>query len=50
MANKAPKGKGSRVKLRDFFIENVGKILDSDTLREVAGTSEWARRVRELRN
>jgi hypothetical protein len=44
------KGKGSRAKLRDYFIANVGKILDSDTLREVAGTSEWARRVRELRN
>jgi hypothetical protein len=28
----------------------MGKILDSDTLREIAGTSEWARRVRELRN
>src|SRR5690606_22318552 len=25
-------------------------VLDSDTLREVAGISEWARRVRELRN
>lgn len=50
MANKAPKGKGSRAKLRDFFIENVSKVLDSDTLREVAETSEWARRVRELRN
>jgi len=36
--------------LREFFTENVGKVLDSDTLREVAGTSEWARRVRELRN
>lgn len=50
MANKAPKGKGSRAKLRDFFSENAGVILNSDTLREVAGTSEWARRVRELRN
>jgi len=28
----------------------VGEILDSKTLGEVAGTSEWARRVRELRN
>ena len=46
----SPKGKGSRAKLREFFVENVGKVLDSDTLREVAGTSEWARRVRELRN
>lgn len=50
MENKTPKRKGSRIKLRDFFVENVGKILDSDVLREVAGTSEWARRVRELRN
>jgi hypothetical protein len=45
-----PRGKGSRAKLRDFFIENVGEILDSDTLRKVAGASEWGRRVRELRN
>lgn len=50
MGDKSPRGKGSRAKLREFFIANVGKILDSDTLREVAGTSEWARRVRELRN
>lgn len=49
MPNK-PRQKGSRSKLREFFIENVGKVLDSETLREVAGVSEWARRVRELRN
>ena len=41
---------GARVKLRNYFLENVGIILDSDMLREVAGISEWARRVRELRN
>jgi 5-methylcytosine-specific restriction endonuclease McrA len=28
----------------------VGEVLESDALREVAGVSEWARRVRELRN
>lgn len=50
MADKSPRGKGSRAKLREFFIANVGKVIGSDTLREVAGTSEWARRVRELRN
>lgn len=50
MADRLPRGKGSRAKLREFFVANVGKILGSDTLREVAGTSEWARRVRELRN
>ncbi len=50
MSKKAPKKIGSRAKLRDYFNKNVGKILNSDTLREVAGTSEWGRRVRELRN
>ena len=50
MSNKAPKSKGSRAKLREYFIKNVGKILNSDTLSKVAGTSEWGRRVRELRN
>jgi len=50
MEYKIPRRKGSRTKLREYFIANVDKILDSDTLREVAGTSEWGRRVRELRN
>jgi len=50
MNKKAPRGQGSRTKLRDYFIENLGIVLDSDTLREIAGTSEWGRRVRELRN
>jgi len=46
----APKRKGSRAKLREFFLENVGQILSSDVLSKVGGTSEWGRRVRELRN
>jgi hypothetical protein len=41
---------GSRTRLRQYFLQHVGVVLDSDTLRQVAGTSEWARRVRELRN
>ncbi len=44
------KRKGARAKLREYFIANVGKILGSDELREIAGISEWARRVRELRS
>jgi hypothetical protein len=44
------KKQGARSKLRDYFHEHVGEVLDSDTLRDVAGTSEWARRVRELRD
>ncbi|MEO7924308.1 MAG: HNH endonuclease [Chitinophagaceae bacterium] len=50
MSKPALKGKGSRAKLREHFIKNVGKILNSNSLRKVAGTSEWGRRVRELRN
>ena len=43
-------GAGARDKLREYFLKHIGKVLDSDTLREIAGISEWARRVRELRN
>jgi hypothetical protein len=43
--------KGARAKLRSYFLANIGQILDSDALREASGgISEWARRVRELRN
>ncbi|MFQ5445762.1 MAG: HNH endonuclease [Saprospiraceae bacterium] len=44
------KRKGARAKLREYFVNNVGKVLNSEQLRTVAGISEWARRVRELRN
>jgi len=45
------KKKGARTKLREYFLANIGKVMDSDELREVAGgITEWARRVRELRN
>lgn len=50
MTGKPSKGKGSKAKLREYFEKNVGQKVNSDTLREVGGTSEWARRVRELRN
>jgi len=41
---------GARSKLRTYFLEHIGETLDSGVLREVAGVSEWARRIRELRN
>ena len=50
MSKKAPKNKGSKAKLREYFMENVGKVLSSKILSKVAGVSEWARRIRELRN
>lgn len=41
---------GARAKLRKYFLENLGRVMESSELREVAGgISEWARRVRELR-
>jgi HNH endonuclease len=46
----ADKPKGSRAKLREYFLQNLDVILESAKLREVAGKSEWGRRVRELRN
>lgn len=46
----AKKG-GARAKLREYFKSNVGKILEWEELRKVAGgITEWARRVRELRD
>jgi hypothetical protein len=46
---KTPRG-GARGKLRAHFLDNIGRIMDSDELRAVADNqSEWARRVRELR-
>lgn len=42
---------GARSKLRKFFLENVGRVLDSATLFDVSGgTNEFGRRIRELRN
>lgn len=42
---------GARDKLRDYFLSNIGRVLGSDELRDASGgISEWARRIRELRN
>ena len=50
MATSSKTGGGSRSKLRVYFLANLGRVMDSNELREVAGgISEWARRVRELR-
>lgn len=45
-----PKG-GARAKLRRHFLANLGRVMDSKELYQVSGgISEWARRVRELRD
>jgi HNH endonuclease len=41
----------ARDQLRDYFLSHIGRVLKSDELRIAAGgITEWARRVRELRN
>lgn len=42
---------GSKERIRRFFLADIGKVVTSIQLRDAAGTgvSEWARRVRELR-
>ena len=40
----------ARDKLREFFSSNVGTVLRTHELREVAGISDYARRIRELRD
>lgn len=50
MTDKPAKG-GARAKLRAHFLANLGRKMSSDELRVIAGNiSEWARRVRELRD
>jgi hypothetical protein len=41
---------GARAKLKAYFLDHVGEIIEWKTLQKVAGgITEWARRVRELR-
>ena len=41
---------GSKDKIRSFFEANVGKVITTQQIRKVAGVSEYARRLRELRD
>ena len=43
-------GASARDRLREHFIANVSQELPGEELAEIAGISEWARRVRELRS
>lgn len=42
---------GSKALILKYFLENLGKVLKSKDIQKASGgASEWARRVRELRN
>ena len=43
--------RGSKQLVLEYFLSNVGKILESKEIQKASGGAvEWARRVRELRN
>ena len=42
-------GPGARTRIRRYLEERVGEVVYGEELAAVAGISEWARRVRELR-
>ena len=42
---------GSKQLILEYFLSNVGKVLESKDIQQASGGAvEWARRVRELRN
>lgn len=46
-----PKAPGSKSKILDFFLANIGRVLDHEEIQKASGyAAEWARRVRELRD
>lgn len=46
-----PKNPSSKQLILDFFLRNLGRVLESREIQAAAGGAvEWARRVRELRN
>jgi biotin operon repressor len=42
-------GPGAKTRIRRYLEERVGEVVYGEELAAVAGISEWARRVRELR-
>jgi len=44
-------GSGSRARILKFLLANIGRVVTSKEIREASGgASEWARRLRELRD
>jgi hypothetical protein len=46
-----PKQPGSKQRILEYFLQNLNVVLESKNIQAASGgASEWARRVRELRN
>lgn len=39
----------SKERIRQFLLGHIGEVVTSEQIRDAAGASEWARRLRELR-
>lgn len=51
MSESSERRQGARAKLRAYFLAHIGQVLEAKDLQVVSGNiSEWARRVRELRD
>jgi hypothetical protein len=51
MAARPKKGEGSKTKLREYFLRNVGVVINANELFDVSGGAlQFGRRIRELRN
>lgn len=49
--SKKKKAAGSRSRILAFLLANVGRVVGKDKIRHASGNaSEWARRLRELRD
>ena len=45
------KRKGSKQRILEFLLANIGRVIEGEEIRQASGNvSEWARRVRELRD
>lgn len=45
------KQKGSKQRILEFLLRNIGRVIETKELQEASGwKAEWARRVRELRD
>ncbi len=40
----------ARDRIREYFEKNIGKVINTREIREVAGINDYARRIRELRD
>jgi hypothetical protein len=50
-SEKKTSGGGSRVRILKFLLANMGRVVGKDEIRRASGNaSEWARRLRELRD